>query len=284
MGVLSRDLVRWIKRTTRRHPDLGLRTAAVLGAAFGPGSEWAPSADELRLVFPEVDARLAQRRIVANLLRDLALGSLGNRVGSAALTDRVRVEGADHLLEPVRAGRPVVVIHGHVGARRASALAVEKLEIPARYAAGEKRPKRIGSVVWEEVRDAASAGAFLRNALEDLERGVVPLLAVDHSHGAGPRCSYLDRQVRVGRGVATLARKGAVVVPIRGTWIGWSARIEVTVLPPLPTLAADSTGEEELAFLQECVGWLDRYQRAHPEESDPAEVRYLSSLPRAPVA
>lgn len=284
MDVLSLDRVRWVKRATRRSPKLGLRLAAALGAAFGPGSEWAPTPSELRVVFPGCDVRALQRRIAATLLRDVALASLANRLGSAAVVDHVRIAGAEHLLEPLRAGVPVVVVYGHVGPRRAVPLAVEKLGIPARLATEGTLPRRIGCVEWEDVSDTVSAGNFLRNALLDLTRGIVPIISVDHSHGSGPEFSYLDRRVRVGRGLAMLARAGATLVPMRGTWVGWSSRIEVTALPPLVGLTRDASRDAETAFLQRCLDWLDAYLRAHPEESGPAEIRFLAGIPRSSTA
>lgn len=282
MGILSLERVRWLKRATRRSPRLGLRAAGALGAAFGPGSSWAPGERELREVFPGVDVRSAQRRIAANLLRDVALASVANRLGSAAVIDRVHIEGAEHLLELVRKGAPAVVVHGHVGARRAVPLAVEKLGVRARLATEGTLPRRIGCVEWVDVSDMLSAGSFLRDALRDLPRGIVPIVPVDHAHGAGPEAVYLDRQVRVARGLAVLARSGATLVPMRGTWAGWSSRIDVTVLPPLAGLARDAGPDVEAAFLQRCLDWLDAYLRAHPGESGPAEVAFLAGRPPAP--
>jgi lauroyl/myristoyl acyltransferase len=283
VGSPGRRTIRWLRSTSKSRLPLALRAAGLVGGAFGPVSSWAPSREEVRAVFPDAPVDRVQRRIAANLLRDLSLAAVANREGSVAVLDRVDVVGAGPLLELQRSGAPLVIVFGHLGARRGPPLAVEKLGIPARLTVEGKRPRRMGCVQWQEVHDAGTATRFLRDALQDLKKGTVPVVAVDRAHGSGPEVRFLGRRIRVSRGLAALARAGATLVPMRAVWTP-GPRIEVTVLPPLPGLEGRRGAEAEARFLQTCVGWVQDYATAHPGELGLAETRHLAGLPPDPAS
>jgi len=282
--ILGIEAVRRLKRMTRHHPGLGLRLAAGLGAALGPGSRWAPPDVEVAAVLGSQERRAirrVQRRVAANTLRDVALGSIVNRGGLGAVTERVRVVGAERLLELRARGTPVVVLLAHVGVLHAAGFTLEKLAIPARMMKTGRMPRVVEHVQYTLVRDALSAVRFLRQALVDLSRGIVPLVAMDASFAAVPDLAVFGRPVHAGRGLARLARTGARLVPLTGRWIGSSALIETTVHPPLPEPRRDASDPAwESEVVDGCVRWLERYLRENPGEMWPWDSSSLAGVPR----
>jgi len=241
---------------------------------------------ELTAVLGETDARAMgaiRRRIAANALRDLALGALVNRRGLRAVGERMVVVGAERLLELRASGTPVVAVMAHVGAQRSVTAALEKLRIPAQVASLQRTPRVIDAVRYAPLDDSASGTRFLRRALADLQRGIVPVLAIDGAVGSTRAVTLLGREARVARGLAVLAGAGARLVPLTGRWVGLSGRIETTVHEPLPTPppgARDEAWEE--AVLGCAVRWLEAYIRGHPSEMRLDKVRTLARAPRAP--
>lgn len=281
MDLLTHGAVKRLKRTALRRPEVALRLAAQLGAALGPGSRWAPTAAEVEALLGVENARgirTIQRRIAANGLRDVTLGALVNRGGLAAVTNRIRVLHEARLLE-LRAERtPTVLVFGHFGAARGVSAALEHLGIPSRVASMRRVPPAAGHVEMARVTGPASAARFLRRSLAELPQGVVPGLAFD-LHGS-LQAPFLGRQLGVTRGMALLASRGALLLPVTTRWVGKTGSIETEFHPPFPQPGPAACATEERAWVAGIAGWFEAYIRRHPGK---LRLRRLQQLARAPL-
>lgn len=280
MDLLTHGAVKRLKRTALRRPEVALHLAAQLGVVLGPGSRWAPTAAEVETVLGVADPRgirAIQRRIAANGLRDVTLGAVVNRRGLAAAGDRVRVLHEDRLLEPRTVGTPTVLVFGHFGAARGVTAALERLGIPSQVASMRRKPAAGGLVEVVRVRGPASGARFLRRSLARLPEGVVPGLAFD-CHGA-QQASFLGRRVGVARGIALLASRGALLLPVTTRWVGNTGSIETEFHPAFPQPGPTPCAAEERAWVAGIAGWFEGYVRRHPGE---LRLGRLQQLARAP--
>lgn len=280
MDLPTHGAVKRLKRTAVRHPEVALRLAAQLGVVLGPGSRWAPSTAEVEAVLGVRDPRrirAIQRRIAANGLRDVTLGALVNRRGLATISDRVRVLHGARILEPRTERTPTVLVFGHFGAGRGVSAALERLGIPSRMASMRRVPDAAGHVEVVRVTGPASAARFLRRSLAELPQGVVPGLAFD-CHGT-LETSFLGRRMGVARGMALLASRGALVLPVTTRWVGNTGSIETEFHPAFPQPGPTPCAAEERAWVAGIAGWFESYVRRNPGE---LRLRRLQQLAKAP--
>jgi len=276
VDLLSRRVVKRLKRLALRNPDVALRAAASLGTILGPGSRWAPTPAEIAAVLGEREPRAVraiQRRMAANVLRSLALGAVHNRHGLAVSVDRVRVVHPERLLSFREQGTPLVVVLAHVGV--GSTGVFDQLGVPARAAALRRAPAVTGRVQFETVDSPLRAARFLRRAAADLEDGVVPVLPFDGSLDGNIATSFLGRQLGVGRGLPFLAMRGARLLPVTNRWLGNSGRIEATIHPPFPGLGARASEEQQRALVETIARWFEDYVRRNPGELNVWKLREL---------
>jgi len=281
VDLLTHGAVKRLKRAALRRPELALRLAAQLGVALGPGSRWAPTAAEIEAVLGVRDPRrirAIQRRIASNGLRDLMLGAVVNRRGLAAVTDRVRVLHEARLLEPRAERTPTVLVFGHCGAGRGVSAALERLGIPSRVASMRRAPDASGHVEVVQVTGPTSAARFLRRSLAELPEGVVPGLAFDWNGTL--EASFLGRHLGIARGMALLASRGALLLPVTTRWVGSTGSIETEFHPAFPQLGPTPGAAEERAWVAGIAGWFENYIRGHPGE---LRLGRLQQLARAPL-
>jgi lauroyl/myristoyl acyltransferase len=264
--ILSNSLVKRLKRLALRHPELSLRLAAQLGTRFGPGSQWAPQAEEITALFGERRPRAItaiQRRMAADLLRSLSIGAVVNRRGVAAIADRVQLVHPERILSLREQGERVVIVTAHVGGGRGVSAALERLHVPARVATLRPAPAVMGSVRFESPGDELRGASFLRRAATDLGQGIVPVVTFDGALNGTIVTSFLGRRIRLSRGLPFLAARGARMLPVTSNWVGRTGTIEVTFHPAFPTRREHVS---DGAWLESIVGWFEDYVRRNPSE------------------
>ena len=282
-------LVRRLNRTTNAHPALGLRLAALAGFLLGPrlGDPWWPSAAELEELVGGMDHRRLERlrrRIAAGELRNRAVISLLHRRGPEPLSRLITLRGADAFRRLRDDGVPVVVVFWHLGVIRAVETALAALGCP--LLTSTNRPPRGQDPGYRRrvVSDPASATLFLMEALKEVKRAGVPVLALDGLGSKRRAVPCFGRSFPVPAGPGALAgRGGARIVPATSRWLGLSPRVEVTLHEPLPRPAQGAMALEEWEFEMagSAVTWFERHLRGHPEDLRLVNVRNLLSKHRA---
>jgi lauroyl/myristoyl acyltransferase len=264
--LLSDNLVKRLKRLALRRPELALRLAAGLGTLFGPGSRWAPKAAEITALFGERRPRAItaiQRRMAADVLRSLSVGARVNRLGVMAIADRVRLVHPERILSLREQGERVVIVNAHVGGGRGIAAALERLGVPARVATLLPAPAVTGCVRFETLGDPLRSVGYLRRAAQDLDQGIVPVVAFDGAADGTIATSFLGRSIRVARSLPFLAAQGARMLPVTSRWVGRTGALEVTFHSPFPAPEEHASDD---AWLKTIVAWFDDYVRRNPSE------------------
>jgi lauroyl/myristoyl acyltransferase len=274
---LERRSARALKRLARRHPRLALRLVAVLGRLRADrfGHRRTPSSAEVAARLGIVDARAIdriRREVLSNELRNHVMRSLARARGIDAVIARMRVSGGEHVLEPHRAGIPVIAVGWHAGAHRGVPAAVLALGLPVTMLHRHNDPPPPATALpmrWLPVYSTESRAVFLRRALADLGAGRVVTMLVDGTLDARQQhpAPVLGIPRSVANGVAALARLSrARVVPVTTRWVGTSSRIAAEIHPALPDPRADR--RDAAAFDAELVAgvaaFFERWLRAHP--------------------
>ncbi|MEM6742249.1 MAG: lysophospholipid acyltransferase family protein [Pseudomonadota bacterium] len=187
------------------------RAAGALGAVAG---RWAPPlhrrvAANLALLGRDDDPKALSAevcRTFAELVVDYwRLDEL------AARPDAIAVEGAEHLLRPLRAGRGVVIAGAHFGAWEAVRLAARKLagrDCALIYRAFNN--PRVDAIAQERIRYGGApvlhkgpAGA--RALLRHVGRGGMAMVLVDQRQTGSPLLPFLGREAETATAAADLA-------------------------------------------------------------------------------
>jgi lauroyl/myristoyl acyltransferase len=278
---LPSQLVDRLIRMADTQPRAGFRLAGLAGVVLGArlGGAWTPSATELRGLLGSLDERTVarlQRRIASREVRNRALLFVLRRSGSERILPLVQIRGADSFLRHQAENRPTIVVFWHMGAARSVETAVAKLGCSVLCASIQSPPGPDPGFRRLPVSNAASGTRFLMEALRELKRGGVPVLAVDGPGGKSRRTPFLGRSLPVPTGVSALARMaGARIVPATSRWVGASSAIEVNLHDPLPDPVADlATPEEwEHELAVSAMRWFEHHLRTHPEDLRPLNIR-----------
>lgn len=278
---------RLLARLAVAQPRLALPLFAVLGR-YGRGPlSTAPSLEELKELLPELPtARLEGVRpaIAEQERRNQVLFLLVAERTMEALAPLVSVVDAGGLAR-VRSG-PSLLALWHVGVPLVDVPAIKQLGVRAVVPEPSNPHRPSPNVRHYNIHgDATGRLAFLKHSLAHLQKGAGPVLFyVDGRMGnAYGRVAFLGRQVRVGRGIASLARmSGAPIVPVTTRWSG-AARAEVLfhdALPPVPVPKRHREAHEQ-AVLDAIARWFEEWVRAHPEY---LRVRFLRAWLEEPKA
>lgn len=245
--------------------------------------------DLLRAVLPrDTDSRR---------LADTALGCLlcvrfiGWRMRALARSPRARLDrvvrfhGLEVLHGLRETGRGFMIVNSKFGAGEAVPLLFARFGYPLWSLEGTSHldmaglPGIVG--VLELARVEPLGLRELRAARKLLEEGCVLHLAGDGNIGtSGVVLPFLGRARRFPEGFAYLsARTGSPVVPVFST-MAPSGRIDVEILPPLPSGPDDARlGERVLLMLKAYAQLLERKWTAHPSNLLPTELRKYVKLP-----
>jgi lauroyl/myristoyl acyltransferase len=272
---VERRAARALKRLARRHPRLAFRLLGVLGRArpepFGP--RWTPDPGEIasRLgISDERTIRRIRREVTSNELRNHALRSLVQARGLRPAIARVRVSGAEHLLEPHRAGVPILAVGWHAGAHSGVPAALLKLGLPVTIPVWgvEHRATPELPIRWMRVESAEARALFLGRALADLADGRIVAMLADATSGTHRHpAPFLGYSHSVAHGVALLARLSkARLVPITTRWVGTTSRVAAEIHPALPEPRADRRDaprfDAEVAAT--VAAFFEGWARSHP--------------------
>jgi hypothetical protein len=116
--------------------------------------------------------------------------------------------------------------------------------------------------------DVRSSTIALKTALDRLKKGGVVVVAADGRNGQlDVEAYFLNRKIRVSRGIAALARAtGAAVIPALATWGDgdWSIDLRIYDPLPLPPVATVAAAKWEREAMVRAVGFFDGIVRAFP--------------------
>jgi hypothetical protein len=279
----ARRLVRRLNRIANARPALGLRLAALSGFVLGPrlGSAWWPSVAELEELlgaFEERNPRPVQRRIAAGELRNRAIMYMMKNTGPALLAGLIRVRGAEVIQRLRDEEVPVVIVFWHAGVIRSLETALTGLGYSLLVSASQPPRGSDPGYGWHLVTDRASGAHFVMEALKALQRGVLPVLALDGPSPKSDRVPFFGRSIPAPASAALLARRGgARIVPATSRWIGLSPRIEVTLHEPMvtPELRGCVPAAWDRETMERLLTWFEGYMRAHPQDLRPVSIRHL---------
>jgi len=274
-----------------RHAALAAAAAAGLGRLRHRLSGRWPTVAEVRLLFPELPARVARgvaARIAGLEARNRLLVASLHRAGLAPIRALVRTHEVFAALRP-----PMVLVTFHVGAWNGIGPALERLGRPVLvlrdgFLYTPAPPVEIAETGGDEQRRAA---AFYR-ALEVLERGGFVLASLDLPASPGIRAPCLGRSLELARGPLALARLGgAAMAPIAACWCRGGIEIRagaplVVRSTPSPSPRGEAApgtdpGAWEARLAAAAADWLDRYLSAAPEELGLGLLRELLRSPPA---
>jgi hypothetical protein len=254
---------RWVALASGS-PRLALSGAGTLGRLRNRLSRRWPSPEQVRALFPEMEARAAARvawRIGGLEARNRAWVEGLKRSGLDPLRPLVRTPPAFAALRP-----PLLLVTFHVGAVHALGPALERL--PAAVLGLRHGP-------FYEVRpplalettegDAQRRAALFQRLLAHLTGGGFVAMALDIVPGAGLPVPCLGRPLELARGPFALARlAGVPLVPLVGRWR--REEVEIVLGEALPPPLAEGAAEWESALAVSAGLWLERYLRASPAE------------------
>jgi SAM-dependent methyltransferase/lauroyl/myristoyl acyltransferase len=287
---LARGAKKLAVGVTRRNPALGLRIAGLLGhlAALNPRTRRAPTAEDVRELFGELDPRPVQRirrRIASLEFRNEMMTEVVMRHGLEPLVGLVTAVRAEPLLRLRAAGVPVITIGWHLGPFRALPLALRKLAIRSLVGIWEVHGEsdREGDVVrCANLAEGANSNAFLKRAHRVLKDGCVVCLQLDWFREDIETVSFLRRRVGVGRGAASLARlTGARLLPVTSRFVGTSGRIEVVLHEPIPDADLDRAQGDAFdhALLTRAAKWFEARAVEEPGQLRPERLRWTLASP-----
>jgi lauroyl/myristoyl acyltransferase len=263
--MIKTALIRALRLFASRRPRAGFALSVVLAWLTQPLGRGVPE-ERIRGLIPELDApalRAARRRTWSNFLLGEALEAAFARTGTSDANPRIVASPA---LGRLRA--PLILVTFHVGAFRALAAVLERLdgEVIAVHQ-GSFAPRRgitlvpSGDDEWERARTFARAARVLR-------AGGFVFTALDDYEAATLEAPLLDGSAPLARGAFALARIARVpIVPIVARWRGGS--VEVECGDPI------QPGDDEAAMAAAAASWLDSYLRAFPGELNAQMVRTL---------
>lgn len=238
--------------------DAGSALGAWLGRRVVPGLYPAAAARAratLARLRPDLDPDAAVAEAWANIAATFAEIPRGLRYWEEG---RIRVEGAEHLLAPRRAGRPVICAALHTGNPEVLGLTMAKLGArPVGVAA--RQPTAFRDRVIRDIRTrgggrliVAERGA-MRPVLAALRAAETLYLAVDEFAGGVVRGPSLGRGPLPVEGNMALAARlvrltGAAVVPGYVTRLPGPARFLTTFLPEVALPAAADRAADAAAI------------------------------------
>jgi lauroyl/myristoyl acyltransferase len=253
-----------------------------VGLAIGPrlGRAWTPSAAEVTDVLGDLGSAqtaLLRRRIAAAELRNRTLTYVVKQRGPEPILPLIRVHDTGGFQRLRDDKIPVIVVFFHQGVLRAAETALTMLHHPILLACTHPPRGPDPGFRWRVVADMHSGTRYLMDALRELKRGGVPVLALDGDAGLdAPRVPFFDRNIWVPTGPAILSRRsGARLVPVTSRWVGASAMIEVTLHEPIPepTMSRSEPSAWDRELLANTSLWFERHLRAHPAELRPLNFR-----------
>lgn len=236
---------RALARLAVHHPRVAFNLAAKLGALRNRLTRRWPTADEVRRLFPDVDAVNIAMQIGALNERNRVLVHTISRSGLHPIRPLVHFEE--------RVTPPCILALFHVGALQATGAALERLDAPV-LAFRHKtlvttRPPL--EVISTEGDDQQRAAAFHR-ALVHLRGGGCVAMALDVVPGAAIDTRCLGRNLPLAPGAFALARlTGAPILPLTARWTNDG----IAVATHDPVTSADAA-----------AAWLERYLLASPAQ------------------
>ena len=235
----------------RNHPRLAYRLADRLGSTRNALTRRWPAADEVRILFPQLDERAATQ-----LAREMGALHERNRV----LVHLIAKRGLDPLRSIVTMGEtlrslnpPRIFGTFHVGALNAIGAALEQLGAPVlAFRRGTiLKPRPPLEIVSTRGTDQDRAAA-LHRALRHLRHGGFVVLALDEAPSRGIETSCLQHNLRLAPGAFALQKwSGAPINPLFARWTGDGIVVD----------AAD-----DVRTADDAAAWLESYVSASPSE------------------
>jgi hypothetical protein len=246
------------------HPRLALAAAAGLGRWRNRLSRRWPSPEQVRALFPHLEAREA--------------AAVAWRIGGLEARNRAWIEGLrkgglDPLRPLVRTPPEVAALRPplllgifHVGAVHALSPAFEQLPAPViALRHGVLYRGRPPLTVMTTEGGAEERRKLFQRLLSQLQDGGFVATALDVVPGVGVKAPCLGHTITLARGPFGLARlAGVPIVPLVGRFR--NGGVEIVVGEALATPAASEPAEWESACAASAALWLERYLLPEPAE------------------
>jgi KDO2-lipid IV(A) lauroyltransferase len=263
LGVLFFDVFRTRRRVTIENLD------RAFGGEIG-------ASDKIRI----------GRRSYVNFAKSIVeFASLG-RLKKEDYVRLVRLDGLEHLREPLGRGQGVVAVTGHLGSWELLGAGVAARDLPVDFLVGEQTNSLVNDMMNDLRRSAGigiiERGVAARGVFESLKRGrIVALLADQDARKAGIFVEFFRIPASTFQGPAQFAyRTGSPIVCCYIVRRGDETHDAVIFPPIYPRQDADRDAEilrltrEHTKILEECV-------RRYPENYFWAHRRWKTKPPPA---
>jgi len=181
---------------------------------------------------------------------------------------------------------PAIIAIWHHGATDMVYLGLQAIGVPAVIIGGRMPDPWFWRTAPRETEfvqcgtDVRSSTIALKKALDRLKQGGVVVVATDGRNGLlDVETRFLDRKIRVSRGIAALARvTGASVIPALATWGhgDWSINFRIYDPLPLPPLDSLKATEWEREVMIRAVSFFDGIVRAFPGQCRLGKISRLA--------
>jgi len=257
---------------------LPVRAASEIGGfiarSLGPRLGISRRADRsLAKAFPEMTEearRQAIYRMWDNLGRTFAELPHISSLNRGAYSDRVEVEGAEHLTAAMATGRRIVFFTGHFGNWEISKAV--PLRGGARVTIIYRAPNNpiidrlLHGVREKDLEFVPKGRVAARGTMEALNEGRAVGFLIDQKLNDGIPVPFLGRDAMTAPVLARLAlRYDCVVLPVRVDRLP-GARFRVTCEPALDYAKTEDTKTDTFALMRQCNAVLERWIRERPDQ------------------
>jgi KDO2-lipid IV(A) lauroyltransferase len=287
--TLEAGLLRALVGLLRLLPlDWSFALARGLMRLLGPLTPmWDKVARNHAIAFPEMDAASRRR------LRRQTFGHLGEAIAELVLAPRIHAETrriewrvAPGLEAALEAGKPLVMVTGHVGAWQLTNLVSLHYKIPLACLYAEESNPRMAALMLElrnglGCRWLPSAGG-IRTLLEELRAGHSVGLACDTRMDQGEAVPFFGHSVMSNTVPARLAlRLGAPLVPVLAERLT-GGHYRITLEEPVQPGTSDATqAEQALAMTAALMTRFETWVRSRPAQWMCLARRFPKELDKA---
>ena len=224
----------------------------------------------LRIAFPDMDPAERERLAVDQWEQT------GRTFAELAVMDRLTPEsgridvvGLERLHAVRDAGRPVVLVSGHLANFEVMAAVIMAAGVPCQVTYRAANNPYVDALIRQSrerygIKLFAPKGDGTRELMAGMKRGESIALLVDQKYSQGPEVEFFGQSVNASPGAARLALKfGTVMQPLSVTRLP-GVRFRVTAHEPIAVLDTGDRAADVLAGIQAVNRFVEDRVREHP--------------------